>query len=250
AHHLLARRGGRSDPRPRLHPAGGSGSLPRKPRRARGARGERRLPPSPRLRGRPHARPLRARPRPGRHGDRPPRARGARLRARRARHPGPHRGRRLRRLRPPPDAHARRSRAPRAARPPRMSLPALELRSPLAAAYDHCEALTRRASSNFYWGFRLLPHERRRALSAVYAFCRAADDIADEPGAARDPERLLARWRAELEAVYAGRPRHPIGVALADTAERFALPREHFEAVIAGVRSEEHTSELQSHLNL
>ena len=116
-----------------------------------------------------------------------------------------------------------------------MSLPALELKSPLSAAYDHCEALTRRASSNFYWGFRLLPHHRRRALCAVYAFCRAADDIADEPGAARDPERLLARWRAELEAVYAGRPRHPIGVALADTAERFAIPREHFEAVIAGV---------------
>ena len=116
-----------------------------------------------------------------------------------------------------------------------MSLPALELKSPLSAAYDHCEALTRRASSNFYWGFRLLPHDRRRALCAVYAFCRAADDIADEPGAARDPERLLARWRAELEAVYAGRPRHPIGVALADTAERFAIPREHFEAVIAGV---------------
>ena len=39
-----------------------------------------------------------------------------------------------------------------------MSLPALDLRSPLSTAYDHCEALTRRASSNFYWGFRLLPH--------------------------------------------------------------------------------------------
>ena len=119
-----------------------------------------------------------------------------------------------------------------------MSLPALELRSPLSAAYDHCEALTRRASSNFYWGFRLLSHERRRALCAVYAFCRAADDIADEPGAARDPERLHARWRAELDAVYAGRPRHPIGVALADTIEHFPIEREHFEAVITGVETD------------
>src|SRR5436309_9830520 len=116
-----------------------------------------------------------------------------------------------------------------------MTLPALDVRHALSAAYDHCEALTRRASSNFYWGFRLLPRDRRRALCAVYAFCRAADDIADEPGAERDRERLLARWRAELEAVYAGRPGHPIGGALADTAERFAIPREHFEAVIAGV---------------
>jgi phytoene synthase len=105
----------------------------------------------------------------------------------------------------------------------------------LAAAYDHCEALTRRASSNFYWGFRLLPHERRRALCAVYAFCRAADDIADEPGAVSDPARLLARWRAELAGAYAGRPRHPIGVALADAAERFTIPQEHFEEVISGV---------------
>ena len=116
-----------------------------------------------------------------------------------------------------------------------MSLPALELRCPLSAAYDHCEALTRRASSNFYWGFRLLSRERRRALCAVYAFCRAADDIADEPGGARDPARRLARWRAELEAVYAGCPRHPIGVALADTVARFAIPRAHFDAVVAGV---------------
>ena len=115
-----------------------------------------------------------------------------------------------------------------------MTLPALDLRLPLAAAYDHCEALTRRASSNFYWGFRLLPHERRRALCAVYAFCRAADDIADD-GAPRDATRLLGRWREELDAVYAGGPRHPIGVALADTVARFAVPREHFDAVVDGV---------------
>ena len=107
--------------------------------------------------------------------------------------------------------------------------------SVLSAAYDHCEAVTRRASSNFYWGFRLLPHDRRRALCAVYAFCRAADDIADEPAGNRDPARLLARWRAELDAAYAGRPTHPIGVALADAAGRYAIAREDFEAVIAGV---------------
>lgn len=107
----------------------------------------------------------------------------------------------------------------------------------IAAAYEHCEALTKAASSNFYWGFRLLTPERRRALCAVYAFCRAADDMADddEPGARRDPARLLAAWRAELERAYAGQPRHVIGVALADTVARFAIPRDHFEAVVAGV---------------
>ena len=105
----------------------------------------------------------------------------------------------------------------------------------VAAAYEHCEELTRRAASNFYWGFRLLGHERRRALSAVYAFCRSADDIADEPGMATDPRRLLDAWRAELERVYAGTPRRPIGVALADAVQRFGIPRQHFDAIVAGV---------------
>jgi phytoene synthase len=116
-----------------------------------------------------------------------------------------------------------------------MSLPALDVGGAVSGAYEHCEMLTRRASSNFYWGFRLLPHDRRRALCAVYAFCRAADDLADEPGRDTDPRRLLARWREELARAYAGRPVHPVGVALADTVARFAIPREHFDAVIAGV---------------
>ena len=116
-----------------------------------------------------------------------------------------------------------------------MTVPALDLQYSLVAAYDHCELVTRRASSNFYWGFRLLPHDRRRALCAVYAFCRSADDIADEPGATKDPRRVLERWREELDAVYGGRPRHPIALALADTIERFAIPREHFDAVVSGV---------------
>jgi phytoene synthase len=103
------------------------------------------------------------------------------------------------------------------------------------AAYEHCAAVTRRAHSNFYWGFRLLPTERRRGLTAVYAFCRAADDMADDPGMRSDPVRMIARWREELHAAYAGRPTHPIGVALADTVVRFAVPRAHFDAVVDGV---------------
>ncbi len=109
------------------------------------------------------------------------------------------------------------------------------VRPTVEAAYEYCEAVTRRAASNFYWGFRLLPTERRRGLTAVYAFCRAADDIADEPGHATTPARLIERWRAELHAAYAGHPRHPIGVALAHTVERFGVPREHLDAVVDGV---------------
>ncbi len=104
----------------------------------------------------------------------------------------------------------------------------------LDADYAHCAAITRRASSNFYYAFMLLPPERRRALYAVYAFCRFIDDIADDNAAAR-PADLLERWRAELGRVYAGAPTHPISRALAHEVRRFAIPRRHLEAVIDGV---------------
>jgi 15-cis-phytoene synthase len=104
----------------------------------------------------------------------------------------------------------------------------------LEADYARCAGITRRASSNFYYAFMLLPAERRRALYAVYAFCRFVDDIADER-AALDPGALLARWRAELDRVFSGEPTLPVSRALADAAGRFNIEREHFEEVIAGV---------------
>jgi phytoene synthase len=104
----------------------------------------------------------------------------------------------------------------------------------LRKAYAYCQAVTRRSSSNFYYAFRLLSPERRQALYAVYAFCRFIDDIADDKDR-REPAALLARWREELELVYGGAPTHPIGCALADTAQRFALPQEYFLELIRGV---------------
>src|SRR5271167_1902741 len=73
----------------------------------------------------------------------------------------------------------------------------------LAEDYARCAEITRRASSNFYYAFMLLGAERRRALYAVYAFCRFIDDIADD-GAVAAPGLLLERWREELDRVYAG----------------------------------------------
>ena len=104
----------------------------------------------------------------------------------------------------------------------------------LESDYARCAAITRRASSNFYYAFMLLPRERRRALNAVYAFCRFIDDIADDRASAK-PAELLERWRAELDLVYAGAPTHPISRALAHDVRRFAIPRRHLEAIIDGV---------------
>jgi 15-cis-phytoene synthase len=104
----------------------------------------------------------------------------------------------------------------------------------LAADYERCAEITRRSSSNFYYAFMLLPAERRRALYAVYAFCRFVDDIADDESI-REPATLLARWREELDRVYGGVPTRPISRALADAARRFSIPRDYFAEVIAGV---------------
>ena len=104
----------------------------------------------------------------------------------------------------------------------------------LAGDYERCAEITRRSTSNFYYAFMLLPLERRRALYAVYAFCRFVDDIADDESI-REPAELLRRWRDELGRVYGGTPTRAISRALADAAARFSIPREYFEEVIAGV---------------
>jgi len=104
----------------------------------------------------------------------------------------------------------------------------------LEADYEHCAQVTRRSRSSFYYAFILLPPERRRALHAVYAFCRFIDDIADDE-AIREPALLLKRWREELDRVYSGAPTRALSRALADSARRFKIPRELFEEIINGV---------------
>ncbi len=104
----------------------------------------------------------------------------------------------------------------------------------LDADYVRCAEITRRSSSNFYYAFMLLSAERRRALHAVYAFCRFIDDIADDESAG-DPASLLNRWREELSRVYGGTPTRAISRALADSARHFNIPHKYFEEIIAGV---------------
>jgi phytoene synthase len=104
----------------------------------------------------------------------------------------------------------------------------------LDADYERCAQVTRRSRSSFYYAFILLPAERRRALHAVYAFCRFIDDIADDE-AISEPAMLLKRWREELDRVYAGAPTRALSRALADSARRFRIPRELFAEIINGV---------------
>jgi len=104
----------------------------------------------------------------------------------------------------------------------------------LANDFRFCRDVTRRAATNFYYAFRVLPPERRDALYAVYAFCRAVDDAADETEPSEAPG-LVAGWREELERCYRGMPLHPVTAALAAALERYPIPFAALSAVVDGV---------------
>jgi phytoene synthase len=107
------------------------------------------------------------------------------------------------------------------------------------AAYDHCRAITHQHGGNFSVGFRFLPAVKRRAVYAAYAFCRVADDIADEGTDSVEQKRIaLDAWQDELEAAYANRPTQPITIALADALQQFAIPKSAFIALIDGCRQD------------
>jgi phytoene synthase len=96
-------------------------------------------------------------------------------------------------------------------------------------------AQVRAASTSFYWAMRLLPRDRREAIFAVYAFCRAVDDIADDEPDPAKRAAGLAEWRREIDALYAGEPRHPVTRALLPGRTAFGLRRADFLAVIDGM---------------
>jgi 15-cis-phytoene synthase len=116
----------------------------------------------------------------------------------------------------------------------------------LAAAYEHCRAVTQRSGSSFAAAFWMLPAPRRRALHAVYAFCRLADDIADDPDVQADRALLMERWREELERAYRGESSHPVGIALGDAVKRYRLPRWIFLELLRGVESDLRGEEMES----
>jgi phytoene synthase len=108
-------------------------------------------------------------------------------------------------------------------------------------AYDRCEAITREQAANFYYGIRLLAHERRRAVCAAYAFARRIDDIGDGDLDRDRKLRLLDEAAAQLSELERAGPSavssgDAVLVALADANARFSLPAGALGELIEGVR--------------
>jgi 15-cis-phytoene synthase len=94
--------------------------------------------------------------------------------------------------------------------------------------------ITRQSGSNFYYAFRILPGPKRRAIYALYSFCRMVDDCVDEPGG--EGEAGLSRWLDEVRRCYAGQPTTELGRELAEALFQFPIPRACFEQVVDGCR--------------
>jgi len=109
----------------------------------------------------------------------------------------------------------------------------------LETAYQTVEEITRTEARNFSYGIRLLPADKRRALSAVYALCRRIDDIGDGTSPAEDRLASLAAVRDEVKQMVAGEPGNdPVLVALADAAARHPIPLEAFDELIDGCEAD------------
>jgi len=100
---------------------------------------------------------------------------------------------------------------------------------------QYCEKKTARSGSSFYYSFLFLPAEQRRAIMALYAFCREVDDIVDDGDDTPAAQAKLAWWREEIARLYAGVPQHPVTLALQDPVTRYNLPQEQFQEIIDGM---------------
>ena len=104
-------------------------------------------------------------------------------------------------------------------------------------AYDRCTEITRVEARNFYFGFILLPRERRRGIHALYAFSRLCDDSVDGAEGRAEKAAAVAARRRDVEAAYAGTvpADDPVLIALADAIRRFGIPRAPMDALVDGV---------------
>ncbi|MQA37200.1 presqualene diphosphate synthase HpnD [Rugamonas aquatica] len=100
---------------------------------------------------------------------------------------------------------------------------------------DYCQQKTAQSGSSFYYSFLFLPPERRRAITALYAFCREVDDTVDECTDESIARIKLAWWRKEIANMYEGQQTHPVTQALQPHLAPYNLQQQHLQAIIDGM---------------
>jgi len=121
--------------------------------------------------------------------------------------------------------------------PPEYAIP--ETPPSKAEAQEYCRRLASTHYENFSVATWFLPRKLRQHFCNVYAYCRISDDLGDEVGDTAASLELLNQWEAELNACYDGHPRHPVFVALADTVQRFEIPRQEFSDLLTAFRQDQ-----------
>ena len=100
---------------------------------------------------------------------------------------------------------------------------------------EYCQQKTVQSGSSFYYSFLFLPPERRRAITALYAFCREVDDTVDECTDQSIARIKLAWWRGEVSTMFTGAPSHPVMLALQPHLAVYDLQQKHLQAIIDGM---------------
>ena len=100
---------------------------------------------------------------------------------------------------------------------------------------EYCQQKAAQSGSSFYYSFLFLPPERRRAITALYAFCREVDDIVDEVHETDVARAKLAWWRTEVANLFSGQPQHPVTKALAPFAATYGLDAARMNEIIDGM---------------
>ena len=101
---------------------------------------------------------------------------------------------------------------------------------------EYCQNKAAQSGSSFYYAFLFLPPERRKAITALYAFCREVDDVVDESNEPSVARIKLAWWRSQIEQLYKdGRGDHPVMQALAPHVQAFDLDADRLYAIVEGM---------------
>lgn len=116
--------------------------------------------------------------------------------------------------------------------------------------HEYCQDKAARSGSSFYYSFLFLPVQQRRAITALYAFCREVDDIIDECSDIGLAHNKLEWWRSEIDNLYEDRAQHPVTMALQEALPHYELERAYFEEIIDGMLMDIDQHRYQSYAEL